>query len=256
MNKVLNVYKPISYTPLQVIDKLKGKFPEYKDEKISYAGRLDPLAHGVLILLVGDENQKRREHEKMDKVYEFKCIIGIGTDTYDVLGLPKLDENIFEREIHEKEILHELMKFQGVITQELPPFSSYQIRRIPLFKWARMGRLNEIDIPRREIEVMEIKMLGVDSIPVRTMLKGVSERVSTLKGDFRQSEILKRWELMLKGHEDKELTILSAQAHVSAGTYIRSICHELGKNLGTSAVALEIYRTRSGEFYIDDSMRL
>lgn len=256
MNKVLNVYKPISYTPLQVIEELKEKFPEYRDEKISYAGRLDPLAHGVLILLVGDENLKRREHEKMDKVYEFNFILGIETDTYDILGLPKLDESVFSREIKKHKILEELKKFQGKIEQELPPFSSYMIKRIPLFKWARMGRLNEIDIPKREVEVKRIELLGLKNVRAGDLLETVITQVGAVKGDFRQQEIIHQWQGILKNHTEEDLIVGRASAQVTSGTYIRSICHYLGKNLGTQAAAMEIYRTRAGKFDIKDSLRL
>jgi tRNA U55 pseudouridine synthase TruB len=45
------------------------------------------MAHGVLILLVGDENKQREKYEKLVKEYVFQCIFGIGTDTYDILGM-------------------------------------------------------------------------------------------------------------------------------------------------------------------------
>jgi len=52
----------------------------------AYAGRLDPMAHGVLVLLVGEENKKREKYEKFVKEYLFQCIFGVATDTYDILG--------------------------------------------------------------------------------------------------------------------------------------------------------------------------
>ena len=48
MNKILNIYKPVGISPLDAIKTLKEKYPELKDEKMTYAGRLDPLAEGVL----------------------------------------------------------------------------------------------------------------------------------------------------------------------------------------------------------------
>src|SRR4051812_2270372 len=87
MNRVINVYKPIGFTPLQVIEKLREKFPEYKNVKIGYAGRLDPLAHGVLLLMIGDATKEREKYLGLDKSYEFEAVLGVSTDSYDVLGL-------------------------------------------------------------------------------------------------------------------------------------------------------------------------
>ncbi len=254
MNKVLNVYKPISDTPLQVVERLKERFKEYESETISYAGRLDPLAHGVLLLLVGDANKERRNYEKLSKVYEFKCIIGFETDTYDVLGLPKVDHEIFKRNLNDEQISEALIKYQGTFIQELPPFSSYQINRIPLFKWARMGRLHEIEIPKREVTVEKMEILEIRDMEVKTLLKTITDRVSDIDGDFRQRECMKRWEDITKEYLSNSVKIVHARAHVTSGTYIRSICHELGKDLGTKAVALEIYRTQAGEFKVEDSI--
>ena len=87
MDKVVNVYKPISPTPLQVVEKFREKHPEYAESKISYAGRLDPLAEGVLLLLIDKENKKREKYQKLDKEYEFEVLFGAATDTYDLLGI-------------------------------------------------------------------------------------------------------------------------------------------------------------------------
>ena len=58
MKNIINIYKPVSITPLQAIEKFKLQNPCYKNQKISYPGRLDPMAQGILLLLVGNENKK------------------------------------------------------------------------------------------------------------------------------------------------------------------------------------------------------
>jgi tRNA U55 pseudouridine synthase TruB len=57
--KVLNLYKNPGETPLERLDRFRGEHLEYKDEKLSYVGRLDPLAEGVMLVVIGDENQNR-----------------------------------------------------------------------------------------------------------------------------------------------------------------------------------------------------
>ncbi len=58
MKSLINLYKPCSKTPLQAVEEFRLQNPKYKTKKISYPGRLDPVAEGILILLIGEENKK------------------------------------------------------------------------------------------------------------------------------------------------------------------------------------------------------
>ncbi|MDE1988462.1 MAG: hypothetical protein KGJ58_03695 [Patescibacteria group bacterium] len=89
MKQVLNIYKKAGETPLETISRFRADNQEYQKEKITYAGRLDPLAEGVLILLVGDAVYEKEKYLKTDKEYEAEILFGFETDTYDILGLPK-----------------------------------------------------------------------------------------------------------------------------------------------------------------------
>ncbi len=89
MSNVLNVYKPEGITPVQLIEQLRINFPEYREAKISFAGRLDPLAHGVMVLLLGEENKQREKYLNLEKEYTFSCLLGVETDTFDYLGILK-----------------------------------------------------------------------------------------------------------------------------------------------------------------------
>src|SRR3989344_5566750 len=87
MKKVISLYKPVGKTPLQCIRAFQSKFPEYKNVTLSYAGRLDPMAEGLLLILVAAENEKRSIYQDMDKTYDFTVLFGITTDSYDLLGI-------------------------------------------------------------------------------------------------------------------------------------------------------------------------
>src|SRR5579871_234239 len=96
MQTILNLYKPIGKTPLEVIREFQIQNPEYQNVKLGYAGRLDPMAEGVLLVLVGEENKKRKEYERLKKEYEFTVLFGIETDSYDALGTVKnINEDLF-----------------------------------------------------------------------------------------------------------------------------------------------------------------
>src|SRR6185436_12995765 len=80
------LHKPLGLSPLEVIKLFKQQNFEYASATISYAGRLDPMADGLLLLLVNEENTQRKLYEALPKTYEFTVLLGVETDTYDILG--------------------------------------------------------------------------------------------------------------------------------------------------------------------------
>lgn len=248
-SNILNVYKPISQSPVQTINRLKKQLPELTDEKVSPTGRLDPLAHGVMVLLIGDMNKQRRKFEGVDKVYRFDAILGVGTDSYDVLGMPTVTA---QTEISEVNIKKEVKKLKGKQVQEFPPYSGYRIKGKPLFYYARNNLLDTIEMPSKEIEVFDIKVLEIKKIPFKNLLKKITMQIEDLDGNFRQEEILDKWGQI----GDQDLTVVSIEAHVSAGTYIRGLVNQLGQDLNSNATAMDIYRTKAGGYDIDESIKL
>ena len=87
MKDILNLYKERGETPLECIERFRRANPEYKNVPMSYAGRLDPMAEGVLIILAGEANKKKSDFLSLDKEYTFDVLFGFSTDTYDVLGV-------------------------------------------------------------------------------------------------------------------------------------------------------------------------
>ena len=83
---VLPVYKNAGETPLECLERVRKQHPEFIHMPITYAGRLDPMAEGVLLLLIGDECMKKDEYLNLPKEYEVTVLFGFATDTYDLLG--------------------------------------------------------------------------------------------------------------------------------------------------------------------------
>jgi tRNA pseudouridine55 synthase len=86
--RTIILYKEISETPLECVKRFVKSNPEFENIKMGYAGRLDPMAKGLLLILVGDENKNKIKYEKLDKEYVFEVLFGISTDSYDILGIP------------------------------------------------------------------------------------------------------------------------------------------------------------------------
>lgn len=242
---MLVLYKPVGFTPLQAIEKLKEK-NEFKNKKLSYAGRLDPMAEGLLLVLIDGENKKRRDFEKVEKTYEFEVVFGIYSDSYDVLGIPSLSIN----KTFEMNRLEEFIeKNKGKIIQKYPPYSAVRVNGRPLYYWTRKNV--KVEIPERESYIFEFKKLNDYKISKNKLSEIVFSRLEIVQGDFRQVEINNAWKELINKLDDEYL-VYKFKVKCSSGTYVRSIVEEMGNFLGTRAMALSIKRTQIGVFNLSN----
>ena len=77
MHQIISVYKPKGITPYQLIQYVKQTYPEYHNKKIGFAGRLDPLAHGVMLLMVDEATKERDKYLTLPKEYACEAIFGM-----------------------------------------------------------------------------------------------------------------------------------------------------------------------------------
>lgn len=254
IKNILNIYKKAGETPLEAINRLRVHKLEFQNAKITYAGRLDPLAEGALILLVGDAVYEKEKYLKLDKEYEAEILFGFSTDTYDILGLSKKKRKV--KNLDKNELNESLKLFLGKNRVSFPPYSSYKIKGKPLFEWARKGKIEEIEIPDREREIYEIKLIHLGKINGKKLLVKINKKIKKVKGDFRQQEILKEWSEILEKELRSKFQVIKLKIKCSSGTYIRSIGHNLGKKLKTGASLLSLTRTKVGDFEIIDSLNI
>ena len=237
----IKTYKQIGETPKELVDKYKEKT---KQKKISFAGRLDPMASGLMILLVGEECKQQDKYLKLSKTYEFDILFGFKTDTYDVLGKlisynlvkPVLVDNL------------EIKSYARKFTQKYPPYSSIVVNKQPLWWWSKNDKLHEIEIPEKEVEIFSIEeikgpnVLSQDSL--ETIIKQMINSLSPENLEkFRAPEILDIWTEYFKENDVKPI-IKSYRANVSSGTYIRGLTNQIGEDLGCGAIALNIKRIK------------
>jgi tRNA pseudouridine55 synthase len=250
MKKSIYVWKSEGLTPLQAINKFKEQESGLQHEIISYAGRLDPMAEGILILLIGDENKNRDKYLKLRKVYEAEIIIGISTDTYDALGIVKSIKNEF---VDEREIKLALSGFKGKQKQKFPPFSSKTVKGKPLFWWIRNNKLNEIRIPEKDIEIYELNLHDYKKVLSGDFIEKVINKIEKVTGDFRQKEIIDKWREI---DTNKEFVKIKIMVECSSGTYIRGIANQLGEILKTGAITYSIKRIKIGDISKKDCIKL
>ncbi len=250
-----NLYKPIGISPLDLIDQYNAKNPKLSDQKMTYAGRLDPMAEGVVLILSGEDRHKKDEYLKLDKKYRAQMLFGIESDTYDVLGMPSKSMHANVLPLPKGELDGVADYLIGTHPIKVPPYSSVIVNRKPLFEWARSGQIDQVDIPEREMTVKSAALIESKTINSADLLKLIESKIQKVKGDFRQEQILKSWRKKLRG-QTQIFKVLTIDLHVTSGTYIRSLAHELGQKLGSGAILLGLTRTAVGEYTIDNSTKL
>ena len=83
----------------------------------------------------------------------------------------------------------------------------------------------------------------------------ITRNIKSVDGDFRQAKIFKKWDKFFTSNIIKQFTVAKFRISCSSGTYVRSLANELGKIVGTGAIALEILRTKVGNYTLDKSFR-
>lgn len=241
---IISYHKHYGETLAVMLERFQSDYPEYRDTKITYAGRLDPMASGIIILLTGDDVHKKDDYNQRDKIYEVEFILGIETDTYDILGeIQHSHKDVFLN----ADIDYSIKTLKGDFDQPYPPFSSRTVSGKPLWQWTREGNLEKIEIPHKKISVYSAEYHGYESIDAHNLFHQITESLSLVQGDFRQQLILSGWKKYFNTSLQKKYFIYKATFHVSSGTYIRSLIYHLGKQLGKGAICLHIYRKQIGE---------
>ncbi|KKW35492.1 MAG: tRNA pseudouridine synthase B [Candidatus Adlerbacteria bacterium GW2011_GWA1_54_10] len=251
--QVLNLYKNLGETPRERLERLRGRERHLEHEVLSYAGRLDPMAEGVLLCLVGSANKRREAYLELSKEYMLDVLFGFSTDTYDILG--RVMETGDGGGIARERVVKVLNQFRGELSQQYPPFSSKVVEGKSLFEWARSNSLSSLVLPSRSVTVYEIALEGLYKVEEPDLLAYIQENIGKVNGDFRQEEVLRLWERHLKASGKRNFPCATVKISCSSGTYARSISHGLGAELGIPALTLHLLRTKVGDFSVDKSLR-
>ncbi len=243
---ILKLDKKRGETPLECMNRFKVQDERFKDEKMTYAGRLDPMAEGLLLVIYGEEIKNKEKYLGLDKEYEVEILFGFATDTYDILG--KVAKEILGTlpRLPKRSNVEDLLKsFVGKFSQKYPPYSS------KYFNKARSGELHDEDITTKDVEIKSIEIIGEKTISKFELEKFVKDSISLVNGDFRQDEIIKSWEFTMVNSQlsqDFIFPIIKIKVTCTSGTYMRSLANEIGKKIGILALAMHIKRTRIGDF--------
>ncbi len=249
---IYNLYKQRGETPLECIQRFARANSELRGQKMTYMGRLDPLAEGVLLMASGEDVKRKEEFLDLDKEYDFVSLFGFATDTYDILGRILRVEKL--KELSENDVRKMAIIYEGERDQEYPRYSSKMIAKgkfedDPLGQ----GQFKGHPLEKKKITIHKIQFHKLETLNNKELFGRLLMDISKVKGDFRQHEILTLWKEILLGGKTRNHYLGKFSTHVSSGTYIRGIVNDMGKTLGFGATTLSIKRTRVGDFKIEDS---
>ena len=222
MDGVLIIDKPAGMTSHDVVARVRKTIGE---RRVGHTGTLDPFATGVLVVLIGRATRLAQFLSGAEKEYEAVIRFGYATDTGDVTGIPIENfatETQRHRDFKKEEIESALAAFRGEIEQLPPMYSAKKIAGRKLYEHARKGE-------------------EVERQPARVTI--------------HEFELLHRDDDLPRPNDDGSLD-LRTRVVCSAGTYIRTLAEDLGKQLGVGAHVAELRRTRAGQFAIDGALTL
>ena len=152
MNEILVVNKPKGYTSRDIVNFICKKF---NTKKVGHTGTLDPIATGVLVILIGQYTSLVELITAYDKVYEAEITLGTLTDTLDSTG------NILKEEVTKfakEEIESSLKKMTKTYEQTVPIYSAVKIKGKKLYEYARENR--EVELPKRKVTIKNIELIS------------------------------------------------------------------------------------------------
>ena len=202
---VLLADKPMGPTSHDIVHRIRKHF---KIKKVGHGGTLDPMATGLLIILLGKGTKLSDRFMGSDKIYEGTLRLGISTDSQDAQGeiTAEKDPSGITAEMVETEMKNML----GDSFQLPPMVSAIKIDGVPLYKHARKGK--EVERKKRFIHIYRFKMLNFLN-------------------------------------PDAEFEV-----KCSKGTYVRTLCHDIGEKLDCGAHLARLRRTRSGSLDVAQAL--
>ena len=208
MDGIIIIDKPQDYTSFDVVAVMRGLC---KQKKVGHTGTLDPMATGVLPILLGKATRCAPFLEDTDKEYEARFRLGVSTDTQDSTGQVIKTR---ERKVSREELEAMLPRFRGEIQQIPPMYSAVQKDGCRLYTLARQGI--EVERESRPVTIFRCDLLSFDE-------------------DAQEGALL---------------------VTCSKGTYIRTLCADLGEALGSYGIMTGLRRTVACGFSLSDALPL
>lgn len=188
-------------------------------EKIGHTGTLDPLATGLLIILIGKQYTRlQSQYLQQDKEYICTAQLGLTTDSYDICGTVTAQANWDVVSLITQEAIAQcLVHFTGKTVQTVPIFSAVKQKGKRLYELALSGKADSVVLPSREVTIYALELLTFES----------NQKSKTAYVTFKVS--------------------------CNSGMYVRSLAHDIGTMLGVGATVTALRRTKIGALSVDQA---
>ncbi len=220
MNGVLIIDKPAGMTSHDVVNRVRRILNQ---RSVGHLGTLDPMATGVLPIVIGNFTRLAQFYVSSEKTYEGTIRFGFSTDTYDAEGEPTSEPQNVALDRNELELA--TADFRGVIEQTPPPFSAKKIKGVPAYKLARKQK--EVTLQPVQVEIKELEVLGVDVDRMRfrarvtsgTYMRSVAHDLGRALRCGAHLEILRRTSAaefnFSEAHKLEELAVIAGKSSVA-----------------------------------------
>ncbi len=208
----------------------------YAKAKVGHGGTLDPLATGVLPIAIGEATKLAGRMLDSDKIYDFTIRFGVQTDTLDLEGaeIARSDARPTLAEIESV-----LPRFTGPVEQVPPVYSALKVDGQRAYDLARAGE--EVMLASRSVVIRSLALSHPGLVP-----GSADPQVQPSADAWRQQQV----------RHDAALEEVTLTAHVSKGTYIRSLARDIALALGTVGHVAMLRRLKAGPFTLVDSISL
>ncbi|MCR5322372.1 MAG: tRNA pseudouridine(55) synthase TruB [Lachnospiraceae bacterium] len=267
MNGILNIYKERGYTSHDVIARLRGITHQ---RKMGHTGTLDPDAEGVLPVCLGTATRVCDIITDNSKCYEVIMLLGIGTDSQDITGeitgrapASSLDA------LTDYNVRNAIMSFVGEYDQLPPMYSAVRMGGQRLYDIARAGR--EIEREPRHVVIDSIEIVSgivrgmlsdpfpYESLTDSSKIKLMKDRTSDSDRKFTRYSAdteVPGIDTTVKGLQETKVIRVAFSVKCSKGTYIRSLCSDIGDKLGVFGCVERLMRTKVNIFDINSAITL
>ena len=256
MDGIINVYKEKGYTSHDVVARLRGITGE---RHIGHTGTLDPAAAGVLPMCLGTATKACELLTDKGKEYETVLLLGVETNSEDATG-----EIVSVGDIScitDEDIINAVKSFEGDISQVPPMFSATRTNGVRYYDLARQGI--SIEREAKQVHINSIEVISEVSRGLLSEKDRFKPYDDSMLAKFTEEEDPEegRWHWEnndIRKDENKDIPVIRVALRISCekGTYIRTICADIGKKLGCGGCMERLLRTKSGEFSIEDSHSL
>ena len=218
MDGIINIYKPKGITSFKCVAAVRRKLGV---AKAGHAGTLDPEADGVLPVCVGRATRLSELFLTCPKSYKGRVLFGAATDTQDIWG--KAVEVSDADFLTDGDVQKAAECFKGEIFQTPPAYSALKVDGVPMYKKARAGQ--DVKAAARKVNIYDLSVGPLSA----------AERNETFGAITKEAEI---------------------EVSCSRGTYIRTLCFDLGEKVGLPACMSALTRTSYGPMRLENAVTL